>query len=102
MTDATRLHDGLAEYLEALERHLVVMREHGARLDAAWLAARDVFEGRAAEVFADAFGRADLMLKSYVTAAEAIMPIMRSRIEALERFVSPHDSPDDPAPDSPR
>lgn len=93
MTDATRLHEGLTEYIEALDRHLVIMREHGARLDAAWLAARDVFEGRAADVFADAFGRADLMLKSYVTAAEAIMPIMRTRIEALDRFISPHDSP---------
>lgn len=101
MTDTMRLHEGLTEYIEALDRHLVIMREHGARLDAAWLAARDVFEGRAADVFADAFGRADLMLKSYVTAAETIMPIMRARIEALDRFVSTHDSLDNPAPDSP-
>ena len=91
MTDVTRLLHGLQEYSAALQRHLIFLHEQSELLKAAWIPTRDVYRGHAADVFAEAFDRATAMVETYTTVAEAIQPILRSRIESLERFESPND-----------
>lgn len=94
MSDATRLLRGLEEYIVALERHVAILREQGHLLETTWYQTRDIYQGHGAEVFADAFGRAGQMLTAYQEAAQAILPILRDRIESLRRF----DNPADPSP----
>ena len=91
MSDATRLLQGLREYAAALARHLVLLRERRRLLEAAWIPARDVYQGHGANVFADAFERANAMVNAYIAAVEAIQPVLKDRIESLSRFNSPTD-----------
>jgi hypothetical protein len=90
MTDATRLLQGLREYSAALQRHLAFLHEQSELLRAAWIPTRDVYRGHGADVFAEAFDRATTMVETYTRVAEAIQPILRDRIESLERFDSPN------------
>jgi hypothetical protein len=92
MTDATRLLRGLEDYTTARDQHLIRLREQGATLDAAWIRLREVYHGQGAEVFAQAFERSREMIMAYTQAAQQIVPVIRSRIDALSRF----DSPDAP------
>ena len=91
MTDATRLLHGLKEYSAALRRHLIFLHEQRDLLKAAWIPTRDVYRGHGADVFAEAFDRATAMVEAYASVAEAIEPILKDRIESLERFDSPND-----------
>lgn len=86
--DATRLRNGLSEYVTALDRQLFEMREQRNRLEATWQRTRDVYQGSGAEAFGDAFDRAMRMLQSYVEMLELVTPILRTRIEALDSFDS--------------
>ena len=92
MTDATRLLRGLEAYTSALDRHLARLREHGADLNGAWTRLHEVYRGQGAEVFSQAFGRAREMSASYSANGEAMLVVLRERIEALRRF----DAPDAP------
>jgi uncharacterized protein YukE len=91
MSDATRLLQGLREYATALARHLVLLRERRGLLEAAWIPARDVYQGQGADVFAEAFERANAMVNEYIATVEAIQPVLKDRIESLARFDSPTD-----------
>ncbi len=86
--DATRLRNGLTEYVTALDRQLFEIREQRERLDVAWRRTRDVYQGSGAEVFGEAFDRSMRMLQSYVEMLELVVPILKIRIEALEHFNS--------------
>lgn len=92
--DATRLRNGLTEYVAALDRQLFEMREQRSRLDATWRCTRDAYQGSGAEAFGDAFDRSMGMLQNYVEMLELVTPILKTRIEALDRF----DSAADPEP----
>jgi hypothetical protein len=50
MTDTTRLLRGLEDYIAALDRHLVHLRDQGTNIDAAWARLREVYRGQGAEV----------------------------------------------------
>lgn len=91
MSDATRLLRGLQDYEAALTRHLALLRERRSLLEAAWIPARDVYQGHGAEVFAEAFDRAGAMVDTYIATVEAIQPVLKNRIESLSRFDSPTD-----------
>lgn len=86
MTDATRLARGLEEFIGALERQQGRLRDEGAALDAAWIRLRDVYQGHGAEVFAQAFERARQMIAAYSAMANAVVPLLRERSDALQRF----------------
>jgi uncharacterized protein YukE len=92
MTDATALLHGLEAYTTALDRHLARLRDQGAALNRAWSGLSEVYRGQGAEVFAEAFGRAQEMMTTYSSNGEAILNVLRERIEALRRF----DAPDSP------
>jgi len=92
MTDATALLHGLEAYTTALDRHLVRLRDQGAALDQAWVGLSEVYRGQGAEVFAQAFERAREMIATYSSNGEAILTVLRDRIESLRRF----DVPDSP------
>jgi uncharacterized protein YukE len=89
MADAQRLKQGLSDYLNALDRQLALLREHGDRLDRSWAMTRAVYQGQGAEHFAEAFARAKAVLNAYQEAGETILPIMRGRLEALEQYDNP-------------
>lgn len=89
MTDATALLSGLEAFSTALDRHLARLREEGATLDRAWGALSEVYHGHGAEVFGQAFERARDMLATYTTSGQAILTVLRERIEALRRFDAP-------------
>lgn len=89
--DATRLRHGLQDYIDALQRQLVEMRDQGYRLDAAWQVTRNVYRGEGADMFANEFGRSRRMLSQYVEALEQVLPILRERLASLERFDSGSD-----------
>jgi hypothetical protein len=92
MTDATHLLRGLEAYTSALDRHLARLREHGSDLNGAWVRLHEVYRGQGAEVFAQAFERAREMSAAYSANGEAVLVVLRERIEALRRF----DAPDAP------
>jgi phytoene/squalene synthetase len=91
MSDATQLLHGLRDYSSTLDKHLSLLREGHKRLEAAWIPARDVYQGHGAEVFAAAFERASAMVQAYIATAEAVLPVLKDRIEYLSRFDSPTD-----------
>ncbi len=93
MPDVTRLVRGLEDYIATLERHLVQLRDHGAQLDAAWIRLREVYHGQGADMFAQAFERTRQMIGIYSTTAEAVVPVMRDRVEALGQFDAQDPSP---------
>lgn len=86
MTDATRLRTGLEAYLSALRRQQSELRQQGERLEGAWHLAREHYQGTGAEVFADAYERSRRMVQEYEAAADAIIPVLEARLEALDRF----------------
>ena len=86
--DATLLRSGLTEYASALARQLDEMREQRERLSSCWLHTRSVYQGQGAEIFADRFDRSMTTLKNYITGLEHMLPILRDRLEALEKFDS--------------
>jgi uncharacterized protein YukE len=88
MSDATRVLDGLRAYVNALEAQLIHLRDDGQRLQAAWSAARAVYQGHGAEVFAEGFERAQRSADKYAEGAEQVLPLLRERIAALERYDS--------------
>lgn len=86
--DASRLKIGLTDYIAALERQLVEMREQGEALRVTWIRTRDVYRGEGAEHFAGAYERSSAMLARYVETVERMLPILKERLAALERFDS--------------
>jgi len=86
--DASRLKIGLTDYISALERQLVEMREQGDALRATWTRTRDVYRGEGAEHFAAAYDRSSQMLANYIETIERMLPILKDRLAALERFDS--------------
>jgi uncharacterized protein YukE len=89
--DANLLRQGLSEYITALDRQLAEMREQGERLAATWAHTREVYQGQGAEEFGIAYEGSAAMLANYVHALETMLPILRERLAALERFDSPQD-----------
>ncbi len=89
MTDTTALARGLEAYIATLERHLGRLREHRATLDMSWGALNGVYHGNGADVFRQAFERAREMMNTYTSSGEAILVVMRDRVEALRRFDAP-------------
>lgn len=89
MTDATRLLHGLEEYHAALTRQLVTLGEHHERLRAAWLTLRDVYEGTGADVFAEAWERADAGFQRYLTDGVRIQALLQRKVEALRAYDAP-------------
>lgn len=89
MSNATELHRALDDFQDILNRHLILLREEDAALQAAWFSLRDVYQGDGADVFEAAFLRARQTLTAYQTAGETISPILRERIDALGRFDHP-------------
>jgi hypothetical protein len=87
--DATRLRAGLSEYVAALDRQLVEMREERHRLDATWRRTEEVYQGAGAEAFRDPFGRSMTMLDNHVRMLEPVTPILKQTLEALKQFDSP-------------
>lgn len=86
--DASVLHHGLTEYVNALRRQLSDMREQGERMAAIWGRTREVYQGRGAEDFRDAYERSARMLEHYVAALEVMTPILEERLRSLGRFDS--------------
>ena len=84
--DATRLRQGLRAYIEALQVQHVEMSEEGERLALSWRVTRDVYRGDGADVFADEFERASQMINQYVETVEQILPLMKKRLDDLDRF----------------
>lgn len=79
---------GLHQYIEALDKQRASMREQADSLNRAWFRTRAVYYGDGADAFEAAYLRSMAMLKSYIDAAEHILPILRERLAALEEFNS--------------
>lgn len=89
-----RLRSGLRDFITAIDRQQAGMRDQGERLEMSWRRTRDVYSGEGAEVFAQAFEQSMAMLRSYMEVLDRISPLLRSRLEALDR----HDSGSHPEP----
>lgn len=88
MSDATRLHMALRDYIDALDAHSAGLREEYRLLQGSWHATRAVYQGEGADMFEEAFRRASAMLEDYLRAADVITPEMQRRLDALEQFDS--------------
>lgn len=84
--DATSLRVGLADFLTALQRQLVEMREYRDHLTSVWAHTREVYQGRGAEDFRTAFERSSEMQGHYIAALETMIPLLEQRLQSLERF----------------
>lgn len=90
--DAHRLRLGLTDYLEALRHQSADMREEGERLKAVWGHTREVYQGRGAEEFREAYERSARMLADYLAVLNRMIPVIEQRLAALEQFDSPDGS----------
>jgi len=85
-TDPRLLLAELDEYASTLERHFVELRDRHTVLRDTWLATSEVYRGTGAEVFADAFARADARFFDYLDRGHRILVILREKMEQLRLF----------------
>ena len=90
--DAHRLRLGLTDYLEALRQQSAIMRDEGERLKTVWGHTREVYQGRGAEEFREAYERSARMQADYLAVLDQMIPVIEARLAALDQF----DSPDSP------
>jgi hypothetical protein len=86
MPDSSLLLRGLEDYEHALARELVTMAEHHEQLRAAWHVLREVYQGSGADVFSDAWERADGGFQRYRADGAQIQDLLRRKVEALRAF----------------
>lgn len=86
MADAGKLLSCLEHYSGALERHGALLRERHADLEMAWRRLMDVYEGEAAELFAEAFASASARLAGYEDGVAAVTKSLAEKREELRRF----------------
>jgi hypothetical protein len=82
-------YSALRDYSEALDRHLVILREKHEQLTSYWGPTRDLYQGAGAEVFAEAMERANARFNHMTDSGGHIQSALRSRISDLEQFDSP-------------
>jgi len=82
----------LEEYAQELEIHLALLREKRQNLETVWLRLRDIYEGEAAEAFAEAFETAGSRLTEYNEMSDAVSRRLREKIADLRRFEVEADS----------
>lgn len=86
MTNETRLLVALREYSRQLGTHLIHLNESHAVLVTAWSRLRPLYEGEAAEVFADAFGVASDRLREYASGSVRINELIERKIEEMSIY----------------
>jgi hypothetical protein len=63
-----------------------MLNESHATLAAAWTYLRPLYQGEAAEMFAEAFGGASSRLREYASESEKINRLLEGKIEELSTF----------------
>jgi hypothetical protein len=87
--NATQLLQGLEDYEQTARKHVNVVRDEFERVSRAWSSLDDCYQGDAASAFREAWLRASEMMKSYSEDTDAILFMLRARIEDLRQ----HDNP---------
>ena len=83
MADSRLLLQGLQDYHQLLERHVIELQAEYDSLLRIWSAFSSVYEGDAADQFKAGWMRTDLNFKDYINATRKISMMLEDRIEAL-------------------
>lgn len=89
MIDVTKLLVGLEDYQSTATRHVLLVREDFEAVQRTWHRLDECYRGEAADEFQAAWLRAASMMSDYTDGTDAILAMLRARIEYLRAVDKP-------------